>query len=80
MMQYVPQDGLYVYFRYDAKQTIMCIMNGGNSSRTIDFSKYAERTAGFTKAVSVCGDNRFYELTDRPGINVHDMLVLELQR
>ena len=23
LMQYVPQDGVYVYFRYDDKQTIM---------------------------------------------------------
>ena len=35
MMQYVPQDGLYVYFRYDAKQTIMCVMNAsGNVKRS----------------------------------------------
>jgi len=27
LMQYVPKNGLYVYFRYDAAQTIMCVMN-----------------------------------------------------
>ena len=27
MMQYVPENGAYVYFRYDNKQTVMCVMN-----------------------------------------------------
>lgn len=53
MMQYVPEDGVYVYFRYDAKQTIMIVMNTAKTEKTISFSKYAERTSGFTKAVDV---------------------------
>ncbi|HEX8357767.1 MAG TPA: alpha-amylase family glycosyl hydrolase, partial [Segetibacter sp.] len=32
-MQYVPEDELYVYFRYDAKQTVMCIMNAGTKEK-----------------------------------------------
>src|SRR5258708_4958267 len=40
LMQYVPKDGLYVYFRYDANQTIMCWMNTGKTSATFDSSHY----------------------------------------
>ncbi|MES1221273.1 MAG: glycoside hydrolase family 13 protein, partial [Bacteroidota bacterium] len=29
LMQYVPSDSMYVYFRFDAKQTVMCILNSG---------------------------------------------------
>jgi hypothetical protein len=29
---------------------IMCIMNTSDAAKAIDFAKYAERTAGFTKA------------------------------
>ncbi len=54
MMQYVPQDGLYVYFRYDAAQTVMCVMNTDEKERTIDIKKeFTERTTGFTKAKNV---------------------------
>ena len=35
MMQYVPQDGVYVYFRYDDKQTIMVVMNTAKENKTI---------------------------------------------
>jgi len=52
-MQYVPKDGLYVYFRYDEKQTIMCVMNTGNKEKEIDFADYEERTKGFTQAKDI---------------------------
>jgi glycosidase len=53
LMQYVPYDGLYVYFRYDAKQTIMCVMNTSNKEQTVKLDKYEERTKGFTKATDI---------------------------
>jgi glycosidase len=49
-MQFIPQNGVYVYFRYDAGQTIMCVMNTNNNSSTINLDRFAERTGGFTKA------------------------------
>ncbi|MDE3142624.1 MAG: glycoside hydrolase family 13 protein, partial [Bacteroidota bacterium] len=53
LMQYIPYDGLYVYFRYDNNQTIMCVMNTSDKEKQIDFKKYDERTANFSKAVDV---------------------------
>lgn len=52
-MQYLPVDGLYVYFRYDAGQTIMCIMNTSDTEKKIEMSDYAERTSGFGKGRDV---------------------------
>ncbi len=49
MMQYVPEDGLYVYFRYDAKQTIMTVMNTAKEKKSIALKRFDERTNGFTK-------------------------------
>ncbi|HWK06544.1 MAG TPA: glycoside hydrolase family 13 protein [Puia sp.] len=78
LMQYVPKDGLYVYFRYDVKQTIMCIMNTGSNAATVDLSHYAERTAGFTRAVDVLtGKQMPAGKTEIPPM---DMWVLELQQ
>ena len=53
MMQYVPVDGVYVYFRYDNKQTVMVVMNTSKTDKTISFDKFAERTNGFTKYTDV---------------------------
>lgn len=43
LMQYIPQDGVYVYFRYDDKQTVMCILNPGDKQVTLKTSRFSER-------------------------------------
>jgi glycosidase len=47
LMQYLPNDGLYVYFRYDAGQTVMCVMNTSAKDKAVDLNDYSERTKGF---------------------------------
>ncbi len=53
LMQYVPQDGAYFYFRYDDKQTIMVAMNTSKEKKTISPINYLERTKGFSKMKNV---------------------------
>lgn len=53
MMQYLPKDGLYVYFRYDQQQTVMTISNTGDKKIKPDWSWYQERVKGFTQARNV---------------------------
>jgi len=53
MMQYVPQDGVYVYFRYDDNQTVMVVMNTAKTDKTIVLKRFEERTRGFTKIKNI---------------------------
>ena len=53
LMQYVPKDGLYIYFRYDDRQTIMVIANTGDKPIQPDWNFYTERTAGFNQLKDV---------------------------
>jgi len=77
-MHYIPVDGLYVYFRYDDKQTVMCIMNTSPDLKEIDFSRYPERTKGFNKAVNVL-DLSTLDMSNKAVIPGMKMLVLELR-
>ncbi|HVX25642.1 MAG TPA: alpha-amylase family glycosyl hydrolase [Parafilimonas sp.] len=79
LMQYIPVDGLYVYFRYDDTQTIMCIMNTSDKDQTVDFSKYAERTNGFSNAVDVL-NQKSYSTNTTFQIDPTSMLILELKK
>ncbi len=79
LMQYIPVDGLYVYFRYDDNQTIMCVMNTSEKKQTIDFSKYAERTTGFSTAVDVI-DKTSHSTSSSLNIAALESLVLELKK
>ncbi|KAF0239654.1 MAG: alpha amylase catalytic, partial [Chitinophagaceae bacterium] len=38
MMQFLPKDGLYVYFRYDEKETVMCVLNTGSKAKEINLN------------------------------------------
>ncbi len=49
MMQFVPVDGVYVYFRYDNNQTVMIIMNTAKETKTIELKRFEERIKGFSK-------------------------------
>lgn len=79
LMHYVPVDGLYVYFRYDEKQTIMCVMNTSNDAKEVDFQKYIERTEGFNSAKNVVTDEKFSSL-QKTSIPAMKMWVLELNK
>jgi neopullulanase len=76
-MQFVPQDGLYVYFRYDASKTIMCVMNTTDKEMNVAFNDYLERTNGFTKAFEVTTN---MQVANTFKIAAKTMYVLELQK
>ncbi|MFP5041417.1 alpha-amylase family glycosyl hydrolase [Parasediminibacterium sp. JCM 36343] len=76
LMQYLPKDGLYVYFRYDAKQTIMCIMNTSDKEQTVNLNDFTERTSGFTKATDIVSGNTI--TSNQFTIPAQKMWILEL--
>ena len=54
MKHYIPQDGIYVYFRYDDHESVMIILNTNKKeSKTIRKDKYIESMEGFTRGVDV---------------------------
>jgi len=53
MMQFAPQKGEYVFFRYDSKQTIMTVLNTAKEKINISIAYYSERTKGFSKMKNI---------------------------
>ena len=76
-MQYLPNEGLFVYFRYDAKETVMCVLNTSDKEREVSFSNFAERTQGFNNAKDVVNGTSVGERFTVPGKKIW---VLELQK
>ncbi|MBS1948101.1 MAG: glycoside hydrolase family 13 protein [Bacteroidetes bacterium] len=78
MMQYLPDGGLYTYFRYDPNQTIMVSMNTGDKEITVIPTRYKERTTGFSKMKNVITGNianlESFQLSPK------ETVVLELER
>jgi glycosidase len=53
MMQFAPEDGVYVYFRYDDKQTVMIVMNTAKETKLISIKRFEERTKAFSKMKNI---------------------------
>lgn len=62
LMQYLPQDGTYVYFRYDANKTVMVASNTNDKEISLDTARFAERMAGFRSARNVLTDETLSDL------------------
>jgi glycosidase len=78
LMQYLPQNGLYVYFRYTSQQTVMVISNTAKQPILVDWKRFAERTAGFTAMRNVItGATKSFE---NFAIDAGDSFVFELMK
>jgi glycosidase len=40
LLHYIPRQGLYVYFRYDEKQTVMVVLNKSRKDTDLDLSRF----------------------------------------
>jgi glycosidase len=56
LTQFVPDNGLYVYFRHDNKQTVMVVMNTSPDEKPVKLDRFSERTKGFSNAKDVIGN------------------------
>ena len=52
-LHFAPFDGLYVYFRYNAEDTVMVVMNKLSTSQNIDKSRFAEILSNKINATDV---------------------------
>jgi neopullulanase len=53
LMQFIPEDNIYVYFRYSEQETVMVVMNANPTEKTLSTERFSERMTGFTKATNI---------------------------
>ncbi|WP_300691337.1 glycoside hydrolase family 13 protein [Chryseobacterium sp.] len=56
---FVPQDGVFTYFRYNEKESVMVMINNNDKDQTIDLKHFAESLNGFTKGKDIIADKEF---------------------
>lgn len=77
LMQFIPEEGVYVYFRYDAAKTVMIVLNTSDKDVNIPTARFAERIKGFSGGKDVITGEM---LNDLSGLKVrrYSPMVLEL--
>jgi glycosidase len=53
LTHYIPEDGVYVYFRHDSDHSVMVILNNNKSAKTIDCKRFQESLAGYTSGTDI---------------------------
>lgn len=63
LTQFVPKDGVYVYFRYDADATVMVVVNSTDKAVEVDTERFAERMLGFASGLDVMSGKNISDLS-----------------
>ena len=63
LTQYLPQNGIYVYFRHNEQQTVMVIMSQNADTQTLDMKRFAENLVGFNKGKNILNDSMVSDLS-----------------
>ena len=77
-MHFVPLRNVYVYFRFDATETIMVILNRDEESVTLDTGRFAESIGDATHATDVLAGTR-YEISEAIALEPRSALILEIE-
>ncbi|MDA8917878.1 glycoside hydrolase family 13 protein [Flavobacteriaceae bacterium] len=59
LMQFAPEDGVYSFFRYNEKETVMIIFNKNDKETAVSLDKYNEIIGDKRNAFDVLNDRRF---------------------
>lgn len=58
LMQFVPEKGIYVYFRYNNEKTVMVVMNTNEQAEELTTTRFEERIGRYKTAVNIVTDEQ----------------------
>jgi glycosidase len=78
LLQFMPKEGFYVYFRKNKEKTVMIILSQNTESKKLDLSRYSEGMGSFTKGYDILTE-RSFELNSAIDVPGMGQMVLELR-
>lgn len=79
LMQYAPFEGCYVFFRFDAKRTVMVVLNKNAKAVDLPLARFPERVAAGVRAREVMSGQALV-LGERLTVPARSPLILEIER
>ena len=75
---YLPENGVYVYFRYNEKGSVMVVLNNNEKEQTLNLKRFAESLKGYAKAKEALSGKEIL-LNSNLTVPAKSPLILELQ-
>jgi neopullulanase len=79
LTQYLPIDGIYVYFRHTKDKSVIVIMSQNKEDRNVDTNRFMENIHGYISAKNVITDELISDLKTLK-IPANSFTILELQK
>ena len=59
LLQYLPKDGIYVYFRKNSDKTVMVILNQNTETKNLDLARFSEGIGSLTTGYDIFTERSF---------------------
>jgi glycosidase len=79
LMHFIPENGLYVYFRYTDSESVMVILNNNQEAKTLDTKRFNERLTGFSSGKNVVTNETLSTLQNL-SLPAKSATIIELQK
>ena len=79
LTHYIPENGVYVYFRSDDEKTIMIMLNNTSENKKVNLARFAESIGDNTKGKSVLTRQNWENLNEIE-ISAKSPLIIELSK
>lgn len=80
LTQFVPEDGLYVYFRHNNQGAVMVAMNCSEKSNPIDYEKYSEILKPYTSGINVISGEKTLLSDKKAQIESYQVKLIEFKK
>ena len=78
MKQFIPENGLYVNFRYNDKNTIMIITNNNEQEKELDVNRFKEMLEGKKEGKEITS-SKIYSLQSTVLVPAKTVLILDIK-
>lgn len=76
---YIPQNNVYVYFRFDKAKTLMVILNNNPNEQTLNLARFSENLKGISKGIDILTDTSYDFTQATIAVKAKTPLIIELQ-
>lgn len=77
LKQYLPEDGVYVYFRHYQDQSVMVVLNNNTENKELDLKRFQKDLEGYSSGRSALNRQGFDNL-DHLRISTKSVMIIEL--
>ena len=78
MKQFIPENGIYVFFRYNKEKTLMIIANNNMQVKDLDLKRFNEMLSGKTEGLEIT-TSKAYQLSKPISIMAKTVIIIEVK-